>query len=428
MKKITIFLFLLLAGWSVKAQQPDKECQLKMKQVDSLAHYRLTDDAFASWKEVRKKCPSLSEKLYTTGIELMKHNISATPKDEKEKAVRELLALYDDYDRYFPENKESLTVAKAIVLHDNKLGTDDEIYALLDKAFATHPEKFRDAAALNLYFELYYAKYRAGDKKITYKEVFAKEDAIEAQIAKCRAESDKNSRAYDSVLKSMSRLVKDIATCDNLSSYYGDVFEAKKTDPNWLESSAKKLLDHNCATNPLFAKLSETLQNLKPTARSSYNMGLLSYRSGKTDKAAEYFNQSADLSPAPKDKAATYFMMASTLYMGKDKAKVKEYTGKALKTDPTLGKAYLFLAQLYATSGADCSQSLFEQKAINWLAADVVKKAAVADPSLKATVEKLVQGYTEKAPTKDEIKREKMEGKTVTYGCWINESVQVPKN
>ena len=86
-------------------------------------------------------------------------------------------------------------------------------------------------------------------------------------------------------------------------------------------------------------------------------------------------------------------------------------------------------AQMYANSGAECGQTPFEQKAIYWLAADMVRKAGEADSNLKKNgSDQTAESYLKMAPTAAEIKSEKMAGKQVAFKCWINESVTVPKS
>lgn len=426
MKQTYLILFALCAIVSAGAQKPDKECQLKLYEVDSLVKRSQYDSAWIPWSELRKKCPAFSEKTYTTGFELVKFRIDRVPADQKERGVQELLKLYDDYDKFFPNNPEPVTVYKAMAMDHYKVGTGDEIYALLDKAFTKTPAKFTDVSALHLYLKLYVAKYNAGDKAITAKNILARRDTIESHLAKLTAEMPANAKANERYADAMDRLVSNFETCESLSEYYGQVFEARKTDTTWLGIAGKKLLDKQCVNNPLFEKISHAQQQLKPTAQSSYNLAVMAYDAGKMDEAAAYFNQSAELSKDPDEKAATYFTLASMVYIGKDKAKVKEYVQKSLEVKPSLAKGYILLAQLYADSGKECGKDDFEKKALNWLASETLRKAMAADPRM-STLEKMIRKYDEKAPTASEIKQARMGGMTISYGCWINESVVVPK-
>ena len=91
-----------------------------------------------------------------------------------------------------------------------------------------------------------------------------------------------------------------------------------------------------------------------------------------------------------------------------------------------MGKAYLFLAQLYSNSANDCGKTDFEKKAVYYLAIQTAQKAGLAEPRLKPTAEKAAKDYEAKSLTASEISKAKMNGKLVTIGCWINETITFP--
>ena len=91
-----------------------------------------------------------------------------------------------------------------------------------------------------------------------------------------------------------------------------------------------------------------------------------------------------------------------------------------------MGKAYLFLAQLYSNSANDCGKTDFEKKTVYYLAIQTAQKAGVVEPRLKPTADKAAKDYEAKSPTAVEISKAKMNGKLVTIGCWINETITFP--
>ena len=48
------------------------------------------------------------------------------------------------------------------------------------------------------------------------------------------------------------------------------------------------------------------------------------------------------------------------------------------------------------------------------------------DP-IRKTANNFVASYNGRAPSKTDIFTEGMEGKVITFSCWINDSVKVPK-
>ncbi len=92
-----------------------------------------------------------------------------------------------------------------------------------------------------------------------------------------------------------------------------------------------------------------------------------------------------------------------------------------------MGIAYLKIAEMYAKSANNCGTSVFEKRAVYWLAADYAKRAGRVDPSLSSTATATVESYNGRAPQKSDIFQEDAAGKKISFSnCWIGESVTVP--
>ncbi len=428
MKRL-IFTMFAIGTLSVHAQKLQSECLEKIRVVDSLVGAENFSDAISPWKNVRQNCPSLSNNTYVAGEAILRFQIEMASPEAKEEAVRELLNMYDEQNKYFPQNTSLTDFKKAMALSKINGGTTDEIYQLFDKAFHSDPKIFTDPVGLYTYFDLYFKKYSAGDKSISPTSLFARQDEIEKRLATLPKEVGNNRRAIKNVTRGMDGLLNGIATQENLVSYYESSFDAKKTDTIWLANASKRLLDKNYMSNPIFLKISEAAHRTKPTMETAYSLGSAALRNGLRDEAAKYYSQSAQLSTTAHEKATLYYTIASTVYGSSDKKKAKEFAQLAIKTEPGMGKAYMFLAQLYANGSSECGLPTFEQKAIYWLAADMARKAGDVDPNFKKTgSEKTAAMYKSKAPSSDEIKKAKMRGKTIDFKCWINESFEVPKS
>ncbi|NUY82511.1 hypothetical protein HUK80_16520 [Flavobacterium sp. MAH-1] len=427
MKNTYLLLIVLFSCFTTVAQdKPEAECRHSLAIVDSIFSKGDFYKAYDLWTGVRKKCPTLNEKIYTLGAELLKIKADRAKVEEKEPIVKELLALYDDYNKYFPNNPVPVNMYKAVIMNRYKVGSKADIYSLLDRAYSKNPTTFENLEAIELYMKLYFEKYKSGDKTITANHILKRRDDLVGHLEKLSEKTPANKMANDRMIDAIEVTVKEVATCDNLDAYYGEVFEKRKTDTLWLQVALKGLSSNHCRTSKLYDQITQAQQNIKPTAQSAYNLGVAAYQKADFANAAKYFVQSAELEKNPNDKANTYFTLASTVYIGRDKAKVKEYAMKALEVKPDFSKSYILLAQQYGDAGSDCAKTDFEKKALNWLAAETLKKAVQVDKN-KGGLDKLIRKYQEKAPTEKEIKDAKMSGKTISYGCWINESVIVPK-
>ena len=99
---------------------------------------------------------------------------------------------------------------------------------------------------------------------------------------------------------------------------------------------------------------------------------------------------------------------------------------RALEYQPSMGAAYLLIANLYASSANNCGNSQFEKRAVYWLAAKEARKAANVDASIKKIATRTAESYEGRAPTKTDIFTEGNAGQVIRFSCWIGQSVTVP--
>ena len=215
-----------------------------------------------------------------------------------------------------------------------------------------------------------------------------------------------------------------MATCENLADFYTKNLDANKDNSDWL-TSALISLSEKCSTKPIFNTLAERLYSIKATAQSANFMAISNLKQRKFPDAIKFYSESAELQTNPTEKAKIYYTLATGLLAG-DLSKSKETLNKALTSDPKMGKAYLFLSQLYANNANDCGKTDFEKKAIYYLASETANKAAIAEPRLKPTSDKMAADFAKLSLTTDEIAKAKMTGKSIIIGCWINETVTFP--
>lgn len=420
--KAVIFLFGILFITNSNAQKFD--CTSKINTYQELLKAGKTPESFDTWNEVRKNCPSANEAVYTDGIQILQYKIdNAAGSEEKEKLVRDLMKLYDQYNKNFPSLIPDFEVYKAMALINNKIEAKDEIFTLLDNGFTKASKNVTDPKAIYTYFDMYSGKFKTGDKKITSNSLLEKYSTVNALLTQLQNTYPEN-KNYKTAQHAIDNLIKDLATCDNLADFYTKNLETNKENPDWLTSSLVSL-SGKCSAKPIFLTLAEKLYSIKATSQSANFMGLANLKLRKFPEAVKFYNESAELQGNPLEKAKTYYMLASGL-LANDLPKSKEYLGKALASDPKMGKAYIFLAQLYANSAKDCGKTDFEKKAVAYLAIETVKKAGVVEPRLKPTSDKMAGDFAKQSLTNAEISNAKMNGKSITIGCWINETIIFP--
>ena len=421
MKAIILLLGILFITNS-NAQKYD--CTSKTKVYQELLEAKKFTESYTAWDEVRKNCPKENNIIYTDGVQILQYKIeNASTSEEKEKLVRDVLKLYDQYYKNFPLLAADYEVKKGMTLVDNKIDSKEEIFNLLDTGFSKSAASVTSANAIYTYFVLYLEKFKSGDSKITSNSVLDKYTLVNSLLLQLQ-NAHPEQKEYTTAHRAINKQIKELATCENLSDFYTKNFETNKENSDWL-TTALISLSGQCASKPIFLSLAERLYAIKATAQSSNFMALANVNQRKIPEAIKFYNESAELQTNPIEKAKIYYTLASGLESG-DGAKSKELLNKALALDPKMGKAYLFLAQLYTNNAKECGKTGFEKKAIVYLAIETNKKAAIAEPRLKPTVDKINESLLSKSLTSAEISKEKMNGKSVTIGCWINETVAFP--
>jgi tetratricopeptide (TPR) repeat protein len=448
--KITILFAFLLVTTTAVFGQVSVNCAEKLSIFAELAKTKnYGDETFKHLQELRKDCPALSEATYIYGERIYNFRIdNATTPADKQKEVRELLKLDDEYKTHFPDKVKGIDMKKAMALFENNVGTSEEVYKLLDVAFKTDKENFTNPKALYVYFEIFVNDFEAGKNGIQLQDIFTKydeisdkigeeekilSDALDALLQKEEggtALTDKENRykqnhqinldAYETIRSSMDAKIAQLATCERLIPFLGASFEENKNSEEWLRRAAERLNRKGCSEDPLFSKISDQLHKLNPTAESAYNLGVSFYSKKNTTKALEYFNQSADLQKDNTKKANVYYTIARNIYGNGNKVQARAYAEKALQAKPSFDDVHVYLAQLYANSANECGNDPFEKRAIYWLAAKTARKAETTAGNNAAAA------YDKLAPSTQEIFNSGRAGQSISFKCWVGRSVTVP--
>ncbi len=443
---------LVLGTSTMKAQATD--CAT----MASIAYEHAKVKNYAAAEEplmkVRKECPTYSVATYQFGAKLLKAKLKKAPAGEKTAIVNDLIALMKERMQYFPAKTKvgAFHSDMGQLMYDNKMGTKEAQYAEFHKAYTEDNANFKGAKKIYTYFSLLVDLQDAGKKDLQevfdlYDEVINKIEKEESEKAKVIAEleakkesgvtlSRKEARslknaginltAYSKVKAGVNQKLGARADCNNLIPLYNGQFEAKKSDTKWLKSAAARMSGKECTDDPLFFKMVEALHKAEPSAKTAYYLGILAEKDKKSSVALKYFNQAADLETNASDKAKVYFRIGESFKKKGSYGQARSYYRKALKEKPSLGTAYLRIASMVASSANNCGDTVFNKRAVYWLAANYADRAGRLDPSLKTTARKTAANYRAKAPSKTDIFNEAAAGKSISIGCWIGESVKVP--
>lgn len=424
MKKL--LLILALFPTIVLGQSKEDVCKKNARELDSLMQLKQFQTAIPAFDNLRKSCPDQWPKLYPYAADIFDYRISILEEDKQAPEIQNLFSFYDESIKKYPQKAKNAMMHKALAMQKYRLGTDDEVFAIYDNAFRTGRDQFDDANAIRAYFIQFIQNFRKSGKDANIDLVFQKREEIDQLITTLSA-NNPNSSEFQTLSNSLERLLAVELSCEKLNAYYGAEFEKRKNDTLWIEKGALRLAVAKCNKNGFAQQFLEHSYNQKPTFKVVYELGLRASQTNNIAQSERYFTEAAELASSSKERANLYYILGANVYSVNHRDKAVQYLEKAIKEDPSMGKVYLFLAQLYTKIGLDCTLEPFAKKAINWLSAETVQKAAIADPTLKEGVAVLYKRYMDAAPTPKQIKEAKMGGKKIDYACWVNKSVSVPK-
>lgn len=269
------------------------DCAGKTADYQELLKANKIKESFDIWTEVRKNCPKESEKIYTDGSTILQYKIDIASVEEKEKNVRDLMKLYEQYYKNFPAAIPDFEVQQAMALVNNKIEAKDEAFTLLENGFAKAANNITDVKAIHTYFTMYCDRFTAGDKKITSNAILEKYTLVSTLLAQLQVAKPEN-KDYTLAQNAIDGKIKEIATCENLSDFYTKNYSTNQDNVDWL-TSALISLSADCSSKPIFQTLAEKLYTIKATAQSANFVAIANAKQRKFPEAIKFYNESAEL-------------------------------------------------------------------------------------------------------------------------------------
>lgn len=457
--KIFVFWIGLMIILPVSAQNSE-ECLQDLSIFAEYAKVKNYDEAYGPWLKVIEACPSLNVAIFSYGERILKDRIKKATPETRDAETADLIKLYDQWLENFP-TRRNVTVSgdiissKAQAMLDYQTAGKMEVYKTFDLAYQTDAKSFNNPKELYNYFKTLYDLYKEGNHGVTMEQLFNKYEEVSEKfeiesinlakkldvILKKQEEGTPlssrevrnkrvygiNSNAIGTFLSNLDAIISKEATCVNLVPLYKRNFEEFKSDAVWLKRSASRMDSKECSDDPFFVTLVEALHTLDPSADSAYYLGILKDKAGDSQEALKYYEESISLQTDPYKKAKILYKIAIKFKSAGRKSSARTYARKALRFQPSMGRAYLMISNLYARSANDCGETQFDKRAVYWLAAQMAFKAGEVDTSIKKLALKTARSYEGRAPSKTEIFTEGNQGATIEFDCWIKSSVKVPE-
>lgn len=452
MKKITFLLaaVLFLATAETNAQEADtgRECSIKANLFNGDYNSKKYDEALINLTWLLDNCADKYVSMYQRGDVIAKNKYKTDA--DKTVALALVKRIYNQRLEHFPtKNPAKVHSDYATFLADNKLASDDEVFALLKKGYEISPQ---DMGVKNIfkYFKGITERNKDTNPQVvfdTYDDVlesvgeklddYAKKihDIKGTDSTKVLSKIDArrvyaystNSKALGQVEGGLDQMISAIATCERLVPLYKRDFEENKTNAVWLKRAVSRMFNKGCQSDPLFEVLAKAYAEAAPSSDSySFYAGILE-DNGDASGASAMKQKAFDLETDPLKKAKTKLKFAYDAKNRGQNSKARSLANEALKFNPNYGKAYLFIASLYAASVNSCGKDTFEKRMVYVAALRKAQRAAAVDPSISVEAGRYIRSYRANVPSQTVIFTAGVKpGSKYTINCWIGETVTVP--
>lgn len=446
------FLFLTQSIIVNAQENKEQECNIKYNLFRVDAKNKNYDLAYDNWLWTFENCPDLSINIYKIGSDIADYRYQkATTEVEKQVAKDLVIKVFKQRLQYYPnDNPAKIYSDWADFLY--KTGSPEtEYFEFFERAYKTNPEEM-GVKAIPLYYEGIIKRNKDNNVQFIFDMYDNLTDVINRKVDNFSkkmedfqtmetngvelSDTQKNNRvAYSQNMESLGMVAslitdmsEEFATCERLIPLYQAEFESHKTDITWLSRSVDRLQNKGCTDSDLYDQIVEVYINADPSANAYISYANLQLKKGDENKALEYFKKAVSLETENFRKAEILFKIAQIM-QGKGRfAEARTYAYQALDSRPSLGKAYLLIAQMYASNANSCGGGdVFGVRMVYQAALEKAYKAKSVDSSISTLANKFINSYAAKAPTTEDVFLKGIaSGSSWRINCWISESVRVP--
>lgn len=378
-----------------------------------------TPETFNAWRKAFSVCPQSSKNMYVPHGVNMFTSLYKNEKDavKKQKYLDTILMIYDKRVESFGEENKyvGLKGADLMLLSPARY---EEAFDMCKKSVDALGVK-SEVKTLVMYMQATVVKFENGK--------MSKVDALQVyqQIASIfDANIKKGSQAHERQLPVIETMFLQLKPeCSDLVALFEPQFQANPENPEVLKKIISNL--KTCKDNDLYLQAVVSLDKIEPSAQSKRNIAEMYVEKKQNNTAINYFKESIELEQDNNQKAETYFRMAS-ITVGSASTSVA-YAQSALKQNPNMGKAHLFIAAQYVNSISSCvDKAEYPEVArwtILWAAVDMCNRAKTLDPSVTSQANSQIANYRAHFPDAEAMFGYNItEGSSHSFSCWFTVS------
>ena len=186
------------------------------------------------------------------------------------------------------------------------------------------------------------------------------------------------------------------ADCDALTKIYEGKVEGAKQDLAQLNTILKILQNFECDKSDLYYKAADYAYELNKTPNAALGKAAKLLKAGDTDGAMKYLQEAIELETDNSKKGKTAFSIAQILYSKGNISGCRQYCNTALRYTPSMGRAYLLIANCIVRSAPSASQNtdaMLTRSYYYCLATDKCLKAMSVDPSCASRANSQIASY-----------------------------------
>jgi len=387
--------------------------------------------AIGAWRKLYKQYPRSTVNIYLHGINMYETLIEkATDRKTKNLYIDTLMMVYDKRIKHFDQKGFNLGRQGTDYLKytlDNENLTDEQKKPILKKGYNYVSESVKlqgdDSEDIVLLLLMQSTRGLYGLGELGKENVIESYDIVSKIINK-HIEKDPKNADIINIRDIIDQIFQTsgAADCEALISIYEPKFDQISSNLDDLKKMIRMLDRQNCDSSPLFAKASEKLYSMEPSAEAAYNMARMFIKASQMDKAETYYKQAIEMEKDPMNLSKYYYELATLTYINNPQA-AKSYCKKSIENNPNFGKPYLLLGDIYAHASKSYGENDFEHSTVFWVAVDYFSKAKKVDPSVEADANEKINLYSQYFPTKEDIFFNGLStGKPYSIGSWIGES------
>ena len=451
---LLVSFFLLAGNLTTEAQDSyvdtDQECNIKYNLFRADFKSKNYEKAFEPWLWTFENCPKLSINIYKNGLTMAEHKFKNESASEKKATKKLIERIYLQRLEHFPDDNPAKMYSEYGMFMHNTGCPETKVFGLLQKSYDIDPENM-GVKAIFKYFEGVIQRNKDSNIQAIFDMhdnlldvVNTKIDKFSKEVDKLREleESDKEltkrqaylKKAYSTNLRGLgqvegglSAMLEKYATCDRLIPLYEKEFGTNSNNVVWLKRSVSRLYNKGCTNGVFYDKMVEKYVNADPSSEAYVFYAGMLMKKGDNTKALEYFKRAVDLETDNYKKARYLYTIAQMMKNKGRFGEARSFAYRAVEARPSLGKAYLLVASMYAKSAKSCGNGVFGTRMVYQAALVKARRAKSIDPSISSIAQKHINSYASKAPSTEDVFNEgKQSGSSHRIGCWIGESVRIP--